>query len=41
MYFEMGMLGNLMIEYSRDSEILTFIYEHNMLAGVVEKYVGF
>lgn len=37
MYFEMGMLGNLMIEYSRDSEILTWLYEHNMLADVVEK----
>lgn len=37
MYFEMGMLGNLMIEYSKDSEILTWIYEHNMLATLVEK----
>ena len=37
MYFEMRMLGNLMIEYSRDSEILTWLYEHNMLADVVEK----
>ncbi len=36
MYFEMGMLGNLLIEYSRDSKILTWIYEHNLLAGVVE-----
>ena len=37
MCFEMGMIGNLIIEYSRDSKILTWIYEHNMLAGVVEK----
>ena len=37
MYFEMGMIGNLIIEYSRDSRILTWLYEHNMLAGVVEK----
>ena len=37
LYFEMGMIGNLIIEYSRDSKILTWLYEHNMLAGVVEK----
>lgn len=36
MYFEMGMLGNLMIEYSRDSKILTWLYEHNLLADIVE-----
>ncbi len=36
MYFEMGMIGNLVIEYSRDSQILTWLYEHNMLAAVVE-----
>ena len=40
MYFEMGMIGNLIIEYSRDSKILTWLYEHNMLAGVVEKAVS-
>lgn len=40
MHFEMGMIGNLMIEYSRDSKILTWIYEHNMLAGVVEKAIS-
>lgn len=37
MYFEMGMLGNLIMEYSRDSGVLTWIYEHNLLAGVVEE----
>jgi len=36
MYFEMGMIGNLIIEYSRDSAILTWLYENNMLAMVVE-----
>ena len=36
MYFGMGMIGNLVIEYSRDSQILTWLYEHNMLATVVE-----
>lgn len=40
MYFEMGMVGNLIIEYSRGSKILTWLYEHNMLAGVVEKAVS-
>ena len=40
MYYEMGMIGNLMIEYSRDSKILTWLYEHNMLAGVVEKAIS-
>ena len=40
MCFEMGMIGNLMIEYSRDSKILTWLYEHNMLAGVVEKAIS-
>lgn len=40
MHFEMGMIGNLMIEYSRDSKILTWLYEHNMLAGVVEKAIS-
>jgi len=40
MYFEMGMIGNLIIEYSRDSKILTWLYEHNMLAGVVEKAIS-
>ncbi len=40
MYFEMGMIGNLMIEYSRDSKILTWLYEHNVLAGVVEKAIS-
>ena len=40
MYFEMGMIGNLMIEYSRDSKILTWLYEHNMLASVVEKAIS-
>ena len=37
MYFEMGMLGKMMIEYSSDSTILTWLYEHNLLAGVVER----
>ncbi len=37
MYFELGTIGNLIIEYSRDSQILTWLYEHNMLAPVVEQ----
>lgn len=38
MYFEMGMIGNLILEYSRDSKILTWMYEHNMLAMIVERF---
>lgn len=37
MYFRLGMIGSLIIEYSRDSEILTWLYEHNMLAVIVEQ----
>ena len=39
MYFQMGTIGNLIIEYSRDSKILTWLYEYNMLAPLVEKIV--
>ncbi|WP_407421283.1 hypothetical protein, partial [Methanobrevibacter sp.] len=38
MYFEMGTIGNLILEYSRDSKILTWMYEHNMLATIVERF---
>jgi len=37
MYFQMGTIGNLILEYSRDSKILTGLYEYNMLASIVEK----
>ena len=40
MYFEMGMLGKLVIEYSRDSSCLTWLYEHNLLASAVEKVLA-
>jgi uncharacterized membrane protein required for colicin V production len=31
MYFNLGMLGELLIEYSKDSKILTYIYEYRNL----------
>lgn len=40
MYFNLGVLGRLLIEYSRDSQLLTWIYEYNMLAVLVEKVLG-
>ena len=36
MYFGLGTIGNLFLEYSRDSRILTWLYEHNMLASLVD-----
>ena len=40
MYFNLGMVGELLIEYSKDSKILTCVYEYNVLAAVVEKILG-
>ena len=40
MYFNLGMVGELLIEYSKDSKILTYVYEYNVLAAVVEKIFG-
>ena len=40
MYFEMGSIGKLIVEYSRDSKILTWVYEHNMLAPIVERVMS-
>ena len=39
-YFQMGTIGQLIIEYSRDSKILTLLYEYNVLASLVEKLVS-
>lgn len=39
MYFELGMLGNLIIEYTEQSKLLTFVYEYNMLAPIVSGVV--
>ena len=37
MYYGMGIIGSLIIEYSRDSKVLTWLYENNMLAVIIEK----
>lgn len=39
MYFELGMIGNLIIEYTEQSKLLTFVYEYNMLAPIVSGVV--
>jgi len=40
LYLGMGMIGNIIVEYSRDSKILTWLYENNMLALIVEQIMG-
>ena len=40
MYFKLGAIGSLILEYSRDSKILTGLYEYNMLAPIVEKILS-
>lgn len=35
MYFELGMIGDIIIDYTAQSKILTAIYEYNMLAPIV------
>ena len=40
LYLGMGMIGNMIVEYSRDSKILTWLYENNMLALIVEQIMG-
>ena len=36
MYFGLGMLGQLIVEYTSQSQLLTWLYELNMLAPIVE-----
>lgn len=36
MYFGLGMLGQLIVEYTSQSQLLTWVYELNMLAPIVE-----
>lgn len=38
MMFDMGMLGQLIGEYTRESAILQWFYEHNYLAYILENY---
>lgn len=40
MYFELGMIGNLIIEYTEQSKLLTFVYEYNLLAPIVSGVVS-
>lgn len=40
MHFELGMLGNLVLEYTNQSKLLTMIYEFNMLAPIVESVLA-
>lgn len=40
MYFGLGSIGSLILEYSRDNGILTWMYENNMLAMLVERIIG-
>ena len=39
MYFGLGMIGNLIIEYTEQSKLLTLIYEYNLLAPIVSGVV--
>ncbi len=39
MYFELGMLGNLIIEYTEQSKLLTLVYQYNLLAPIVANVV--
>ena len=40
MYFELGMIGSLIIEYTEQSKLLTFVYEYNLLAPIVSGVVS-
>lgn len=39
MYFELGMIGNLILEYTEQSKLLTLVYEYNFLAPIVANVV--
>ena len=39
MYFGLGMVGNLILEYTEQSQILTLIYQYNLLAPIVSGVV--
>ena len=40
MYFELGMIGSLIIEYTEQSKLLTLVYEYNLLAPIVSGVVS-
>ena len=39
MMTEMGMIGEQIVEYTRQSRVLTWLYQHNYLAYLIETYV--
>ncbi len=40
MYFGLGMVGKLIVEYTSQSQLLTWMYELNMLAPIVENVLA-
>lgn len=40
MYFGLGMVGELIVEYTSQSQLLTWLYQQNMLAPLVEKVLS-
>lgn len=39
MYFELGMIGELILDYTEQSKVLTVVYEYNLLAPIVSNVV--
>jgi len=39
MYFELGMIGELIVDYTEQSKVLTVVYEYNLLAPIVSNVV--
>lgn len=40
MYFSLGMIGSLIVEYTSQSQLLTWVYQLNMLAPIVENVLS-
>lgn len=40
MYFGLGMIGQQILEYTRESVVLTAIYQYNVVAGLVENLMS-
>lgn len=40
MYFELGMIGEMILDYTQQSKILTVVYEYNLLAPIVSNVVA-
>ncbi|MBR6666698.1 MAG: CvpA family protein [Lachnospiraceae bacterium] len=39
MYFELGMIGQMILDYTEQSKVLTVVYEYNLLAPIVSNVV--